>query len=340
MTFPAFLARMCRATPKTDGFAEFKLPNGMHFQLSLNTRDPDAYHQAVLSGATFDAPWRFLVSWLHSGDVLFDLGANIGTISIPAAASGVQVHAFEMLASNVRHILRAEARNGITGIKVIQGAVSDRNELVGIANDSAWGTTVPDAQVLVPTMTIDAYVSQRNIGHVGTMKMDIEGSERNALRGAAGLIERDHPDIVIEANVVTCGNHGYSYQELLNFLEGHGYRVFRILADRLCPYRKGSIQEVVYTDYIGTTKSDEEIIDRSGWKISPISNQDIIESIKHQSDMPDLHKQYVRVIANSLPIDALSDTGVAALLAQWEHLDDPAVKDVLALGAGLPSARK
>ncbi len=49
------------------------------------------------------------------------------------------------------------------------------------------------------TITIDDYVKQQGLERVDFIKMDIEGSESDALEGAATTIERWHPRLAISA---------------------------------------------------------------------------------------------------------------------------------------------
>jgi FkbM family methyltransferase len=50
--------------------------------------------------------------------------------------------------------------------------------------------------------TIDNFVSKFSVHRVDLVKIDIEGNESHALRGAQKVIERDHPAIIAELNPV------------------------------------------------------------------------------------------------------------------------------------------
>jgi len=60
------------------------------------------------------------------------------------------------------------------------------------------------------------------------IKLDIEGAELAALRGAAGILERHRPAIVMECRTDTPGG---DWAAPLRLLAGHGYRTFALAAE-------------------------------------------------------------------------------------------------------------
>ena len=319
------------ASAPDGAFVSVTLPSGATYELSIASSNPDVYHDAVASAAAYEPNWHFLNAWLRPGDVFFDLGANIGTISIPAAVNGAVVHAFELLDANVQHLVRSVQRNSLSNVSIVVGAVSDTSGLLGIGGVSAWGTIVPGALVSIPSVVIDTYVAQRAIGAVSVMKVDVEGSEKAALLGAVALIERDHPDILIECNALTCGNNSYSYRDLLRFLTEHGYTLYRLHQDRLCPWSADMVQEIIYTDYFATTKPAAEITAKSGWSISALVTQDVIANIEEQDRHGSLHQQFILAIEPTLPASVRCDQRVAPLLKRWANAADARDQHVLSI---------
>ncbi|MBM1175077.1 FkbM family methyltransferase [Microvirga arabica] len=73
---------------------------------------------------------------------------------------------------------------------------------------------IPDA-MKVTAITIDDFVETAGLPHVDLIKMDIEGAEMNALKGAARTIERFKPRIAV------CIYHQlFDFYELPQFLLG------------------------------------------------------------------------------------------------------------------------
>src|SRR5437899_5444506 len=66
-------------------YASFELDDAQTYELSLPHAPDDSFVQALISGGTRDQTWRFVMDWLRPSDVFFDLGANLGSFTIPAA---------------------------------------------------------------------------------------------------------------------------------------------------------------------------------------------------------------------------------------------------------------
>ncbi len=74
-------------------------------------------------------------------------------------------------------------------------------------------------------------VVDRN-ARVGFIKIDVNGGELAALRGAEQLLRRDRPFILLGCTQEGLANHGIDADEVLDFLERAAYRIF-LLKDHL-----------------------------------------------------------------------------------------------------------
>jgi FkbM family methyltransferase len=242
-----------------------------------------------------------------------------------------------MLSENAEHLLEARAWNGVEeNLQVIQVAIGDSEGEICFDGFSAWGTVVSSeygarAKTAIST-SLDNFVRDRNISRVDFLKIDIEGSEFRALRGADMLIQRDLPDIIIEANVWTCGNNHYSYKELFKVLSFYGYRAYRIVNGRLRPWSIECCQEVLVADYFMTLKSERVITTRTSWTVSAMTANEQAESIIYQEVYGAVHNQYILVIADTLPGEVLGNPMVRTLLEKWSNLKDETVFAVLRAG--------
>jgi FkbM family methyltransferase len=170
-----------------------------------------------------DADWR--------GQVVLDIGANIGDSSIAFAQHGAVVHAFEPLPF-LRSFLEKNISRNRMQEAIIPHAVglSNRDETVDIRINTASTTT---ATVLPPTrggrhaenellqklQLVDAvpYLKARGITHADVLKLDCEGCEY-ALFENNDLLEYLKPRrIIMEYHR---GGHG-----LGAFLREQGYDV-------------------------------------------------------------------------------------------------------------------
>jgi hypothetical protein len=76
----------------------------------------------------------------------------------------------------------------------------------------------------VPMITLDAWREKHPAGAVQAIKLDIEGGELRALRGATELLRRERPLLVCEV-VEDPGDRRHSdTQALFGLLEAAGYR--------------------------------------------------------------------------------------------------------------------
>lgn len=94
------------------------------------------------------------------------------------------------------------------------------------------GRPVSDAPVekqSVEVVSLDGFLAGRPLKSLDVMKLDIEGHELPALRGAKGLIDRHKPLLMIEVvNGLLAGKDG-ALKELSAFLSERGYACFDVV---------------------------------------------------------------------------------------------------------------
>jgi FkbM family methyltransferase len=168
--------------------------------------------RALRRAATLFVKEQGTVDWLKStareGDVLLDIGANVGTYSILAAvlvgASG-RVIAVEPHIANAATLLENVAANGFSdrmsvlsmalGPKVGFEAFNYRDWEIGSAF-SQLGQQVgeggrafqPVAREWKPTATVDWLIEQGAIESPSLVKLDVDGLEPSILQGMARLL--------------------------------------------------------------------------------------------------------------------------------------------------------
>jgi FkbM family methyltransferase len=176
---------------------------------------------------------------LKSSMNVMDIGANIGYIAAIAAAlvgAGGEVHAFEPNPSCYPYLV--QNLNPFSHAYAHQMAISDTQGMLplylgGNSAEDGWGSLLPEPRdegrvVQVEVTSIDAFVS-RSIGRrVDLIKIDIEGNELHALRGALQTIERNHPVIIAELNAWCLARDSVTPAEVVQFLKDQGYLVRRL----------------------------------------------------------------------------------------------------------------
>jgi hypothetical protein len=161
--------------------------------IGYQENDPFAGHNA---STFFDHEPPFLEHWkkIKPGDVVVDIGASLGSYSIPALAMGARVIAFEP-DDTIRSILRLNAEvNGDTWYHrfTVFGYI--------LGNDLPYPVGLrPYAElskldISGSTMPLD----EMCITKCDWIKIDCEGLESEVLDGASNTIQKHTPTLIIE----------------------------------------------------------------------------------------------------------------------------------------------
>lgn len=201
---------------------------------------PDSYSAAaVLYCGLYDYDeMNFLLRYLHPEDSILDIGANVGVYTL-LAASKIQagsVHSFEVLPKNYARLQENLRLNQFCQVKTYQIAVSDQPGTVGL--NLAEGDSMPfithsetNKTITVPTDTLDNLLQNQFVTNLTLVKMDIEGAELLALKGAASLLKQQRPYVwILEIND-SVSNFGHRKQDIVAFVHSYGYSLYRYSAD-------------------------------------------------------------------------------------------------------------
>lgn len=131
-----------------------------------------------------------LLKLLKPNSVVYDIGAYIGTFSIPFAIEGMKVHAFEGFPDNYNRCKKnCEAYNNIN-VKLI--AVSNENKTVKTKfNDCTAQDEAKEREIQY--VIFDEFLKKNNIEPPDLVKVDIEGMETLALYGMTNLLKNIRP---------------------------------------------------------------------------------------------------------------------------------------------------
>ena len=190
----------------------------------------------------YEPPEAFVFTrLLERGMTVIDAGANIGQYTLLAAtATGPQgrVHAFEPVPANFNRLRQHVHDNGLANVVLNRTALWSHPTRLDLGLDpeeannagcySVAAAGRPGA-VATEAIALDDYVASNNIARVDLMKIDIEGAELPALRGAQRTLRRFKPLLLMEINRAACRAVGYEPEEVGSFLaETAGYRAWAI----------------------------------------------------------------------------------------------------------------
>jgi FkbM family methyltransferase len=176
---------------------------------------------ALLSG-TYEVTGLELFTRLAAvSTVVVDVGGNIGVYACAAAAhlpTGGQVITFEPAPDNLVYLERNLARNGLADrVVVVAAAVgAEAGQMAlhlsrdhGLHSASAANLDQPGRILSVPVVTLDDHLDEHGLDMVDLLKIDIQGFDGYALRGARRTIARCQPTLLVEFEPVALANCGF-----------------------------------------------------------------------------------------------------------------------------------
>lgn len=196
---------------------------------------------------------------LKPGMVVVDGGANIGEISLVASklvGNEGRVFAFEPISRLADQLQWHLDTNNVTNAQLVRSGISDSDGKApiyvaeapfhdGTSNDGL-GTLYPSdtrssVESTIPLITLDNFVSNQSGCKVDFIKLDIEGAELAALRGARHVLKEHRPQLVIELGELTCQVAGYSMEDVIDEIAEFDYSFFRL-------GRKGTCRQITKQD--------------------------------------------------------------------------------------------
>jgi FkbM family methyltransferase len=172
-----------------------------------------AENLGCLVGTTEPHLQRAIRKYVATGDTVYDIGANIGYVSLSLAKRvglGGRVIAFEPVPRNIALLRTNIANNQLSNIRVFDVAVSDRQgeAIIRILDNFsmaslAWHKNDPSAiELVVKTVAIDDLVRAGVLPEPSFVKIDVEGAEGSALLGMRRTIAAARPVVFIESSDV------------------------------------------------------------------------------------------------------------------------------------------
>ena len=157
---------------------------------------------------------------IRHGDIIVDVGANIGAFSLAAAeatGAGGFVVAIEPGSENFCLLESNTERNHRSNIKLIKkGAWSRSGEealnLYQMGGDNSFferkGKKLGTETVKVDML--DSILEELKVERVNSIKIDTEGSELEVLKGSTRILARDKPQIIMETHPFGAGKDAIS----------------------------------------------------------------------------------------------------------------------------------
>jgi FkbM family methyltransferase len=210
------------------GIAWVRTSRGLLWKLDLGM----VGHRWIVYG-DYEGPCQmaWIRSWLAPGGVVVDSGASVGEMAqYFAEIPGVSVLACEPVPSSFEWLCECLEQNRELRIEALQLALGEapgevEMQLAGPRSTFAleWYRGQSNARQAVRVERLDSILAQRGVERIRLWKLDVEGSEVSALRGASQYLRRR----AIEAILVEVAPSLFA--PIRAQLQEFGYRLHRIL---------------------------------------------------------------------------------------------------------------
>ena len=228
------------------------------YKMFLDTTD-----QGIAPHMIFDGYWeywltRFIVDHIRPGDVVCDVGANLGYYSIlmsELVGHAGRVHCFEPNPGMCELLRATLGTNGFASRATVHPVALSEAEKPAInffiphnepknAHAVPAGFTHPSGHtIMVPTRKLDSLEFPR----LDFIKIDVEGAELAVLGGLQRLKETFRPRIVSEVNF----GRGYTYDQIVDLLGYRGGLLHVDYTGKAAPLtREMSLRERINEDWL------------------------------------------------------------------------------------------
>lgn len=207
--------------------------DGRTFAAKMETR---MYETVYFLGEYENYVTQVIGAVVKSGDVCFDVGANFGwfttfllNLEKTERKKIAEVHAFEPLKKVFENLTENIKLAGSPDNAFLNncGLTDESSETIiyivdrlGSGHSSlAKNSEEKVSEEKIKTITFDSYIAEKNIKQVDFIKIDIEGSELNFLKGGRKMFEQKTPPVMMmEMALATTKPFGYLPDDLIKFI--------------------------------------------------------------------------------------------------------------------------
>lgn len=234
----------CKALGAPDQRQEVSVKFGA--KMSLDIRE---YSQRLIyyCGVYEEPELQCISSYIGTGHVFVDVGANIGYYSLWAAskvgASG-KVFSFEPDPITYADLEENVALNQFSNIQLCPiacGEAVGQSFFLHEYDNTGSSHLITDNSVknetLVSVARLDTYLQERGVTNIDFLKIDAEGAELQVLKGATAYLQLGIPPLV-QVEVINKALKQFSSSEkhLVDFMSEHNYLPYDITLDGLQQY--------------------------------------------------------------------------------------------------------
>jgi len=214
----------------------------------------------------YEPELQFVRDYLKPGMSVVDVGAGFGVYALPMAKKvgpGGKVYAFEAGSLARRHLEMSKLENGFEQLEVIGRAVSETpgKAVLKHGKTPEESTIVADGQGdEVSLVTLDAWWEFEGRPEVGLLKIDVNGEETAALKGAQQLVKEEKPLLLIALS-------GQNSRDFAEVAAGFGYILYEYVpgANILTEHDANAGADPYLLNLIAIHQSQRGAAKEAGW---------------------------------------------------------------------------
>jgi FkbM family methyltransferase len=200
-----------------------------------------------------------LFSLVKKSDVVIDIGANVGNVSLgfsKLVGETGKIYSFEPDPLNFKRFKKNVDLNHFKNIETLNfGLGNKKGSFSIVVHDElnrGMNRLVENAPsentVLCEVLVLDDFISQNKVNKVDLIKIDVEGFEKKVLEGAYETLKFQRPILFIELDDNNLKDQGSSARDLIKYLEELKYRMVH------------SEKDISYTSDMGFSNCHFDII--------------------------------------------------------------------------------
>jgi len=190
-------------------------------------------------------------SFLSNGNIVVDIGANVGTTVIPSAKTvgeNGKVYAFEAHPQTFLYLKQNVSLNKLNNVKLFNLAVGNRDATTKVSdleNDDCNRIVDDNEGTAVAIGMLDDYL--KDVDKIDLLKIDVEGYEKFVLEGAQNTLKKTKY-ILIEISENHFDVYEYSSREVLKLIKDNQFRLYKFSGEKQL--------EEIGSDYIQKVKNE------------------------------------------------------------------------------------
>lgn len=235
-TMSRFLSKLLIPKPKGEVISK----NIYGFELLLNPVIDNGVERALYYFGTYEkGTLNFIKDHLPKDSIFFDIGANIGLMSIFAShcvGHKGKVYSFEANPETAKLLRYNIGLNKLTNIQVVDKAVGNDSGKITIYDN--WSVNRGGATLIKPEKETNSFeielikiddIPEYSNAAVGMIKIDVEGFELDVLKGLEKILRKPEPPKLIIECSADRNNHYDSVYEIYDFIRKvNNYRIYKL----------------------------------------------------------------------------------------------------------------